>query len=191
MLTDTDKKKMLVSRCRQRCPSGRRAIRHDRAVRLFAAKDFQKNQPRSERWKGFAVVHSDILHSVWKQPSSERYVLKDNYKHRKTNFWCAPGRWSRGSADGAAKEMWDRIKRGWVTGEGGGVEAGGRSPEIKSVSEMLQKHAVNTFSSILSRETKAQRYATQTQIHIKKKRKTVKPNQHHFICCKTNNNFSQ
>lgn len=74
---------------------------------------------------------------------------------------------------------------------GGGVEAGGRSPEIKSVSEMLQKHAVNTFSSILSRETKAQRYATQTQIHIKKNRKTVKPNKHHFICCKTNNKFSE
>lgn len=76
--------------------------------------------------------------------------------------------------------MSDRKGRGRVC-----LGRGGRSPEIKSVSEMLQEHAVNTFSSILSRETEALRYPTQTQIHIRKSRITAKLNQQPFICCKT------
>lgn len=75
--------------------------------------------------------------------------------------------------------MSDRKERGRASGERRA------SPEIKSVSEMLQEHAANTFSSILSRETEAQRYATATQIHIRKNGITAKLNQHPFICCET------
>lgn len=110
-----------------------------RSAFVLWQKIFRKS---TQIWKMKGICRCALWYSAFRVKTaelnqrSERYILKDNYEHRKTNFWCAPGGWSRGSADGAAKEMWDRIKRGWVTGEGGG---GVRQGDVLQRSNLLVK----------------------------------------------------
>lgn len=122
VLTDTDKKKSLS------VAAANVALARDVPfVTIVSAsvcgERFSEKSTQIWKMKGICVICA-LWYSAFRVKTAElnqrpeMHVLKDNYEHRKTNFWCAPGRWSRGSADGAAKEMWDRIKRGWVTGEG-------------------------------------------------------------------------